>query len=420
MSELKCPHCGKTFQVDESDYAAILNQVKNAEFEKEIHARLQTLDAQHKAEQETAVLKSKEGYELQLAEKDRKIAELNEQVNNNATLVANARLEEQSKNKDALQEKEREIYDLKSQLGTAQADAARKEDEMKKTFELQLQLKEDEINLYKDLKAKMSTKMIGESLEVHCSNEFNRVRSMAFPNAYFEKDNDASGGSKGDFIFRDYEDGVEYISIMFEMKNEADETATKHKNEGFFQKLDKDRNEKKCEYAVLVSLLEKDNDLYNQGIVDVSYRYPKMFVIRPQFFLSIISLLSNASKNSVQYKKELAILHQQNIDVTKFEEKVMTFRKKFEGHYQDASDKFNNAIGEIDKAIKELEKTKQYLLGSEKCLRLANEDTSALSIRSLTYQNPTMKKMFDDARNKANQEEKENGSTEEAAEETGQ
>ncbi len=419
MSELKCPHCGKTFQVDESDYAAILNQVKNAEFEKEIHARLQTLDAQHKAEQETAVLKSKEGYELQLAEKDRKIAELNGQVNNNATLVANARLEEQSKSKDALQEKEREIYDLKSQLGTAQADAARKEDEMKKTFELQLQLKEDEINLYKDLKAKMSTKMIGESLEVHCSNEFNRVRPMAFPNAYFEKDNDASGGSKGDFIFRDYEDGVEYISIMFEMKNEADETATKHKNEGFFQKLDKDRNEKKCEYAVLVSLLEKDNDLYNQGIVDVSYRYPKMFVIRPQFFLSIISLLSNASKNSVQYKKELAILHQQNVDVTNFEEKVMEFRKKFEGHYQNAAKKFNDAIAEIDASIKKLEEIKKSLLASEKYLSQANKDTGDLSIRSLTYRNPTMKKMFDDARKEAKQEEKENGGTEEAVEETG-
>lgn len=419
MSELKCPHCGKTFHVDESDYAAILNQVKNAEFEKEISERLRTLDAQHKAEQEFAVLKSKEDYDKQLAEKDTIIAGLNEKVNGNDLLVVNARLEEQSKNKDALQEKDNKIYELTTQLNTALSEAARDKEKMQKDFDLQLELKQKEVDRYKDMKAKMSTKMIGESLEVHCSNEFNRIRTMAFPNAYFEKDNDASGGSKGDFIFRDSDDGVEYISIMFEMKNEADETATKHKNEDFFAKLDKDRNAKKCEYAVLVSLLEKDNDLYNQGIVDVSYRYPKMFVIRPQFFLSIISLLSNASKNSVQYKKDLALLQQQNVDVTNFETKVMDFRKKFEGHYQDASKKFNNAIAEIDKAISELEKTKQSLLGSEKCLRLANEDTSALSIRSLTNENPTMKKMFDDARNKAKQEETEDG-TGEAVKETGQ
>ncbi len=419
MSELKCPHCGKTFHVDESDYAAILNQVKNAEFEKEISERLRTLDAQHKAEQEFAVLKSKEDYDKQLAEKDTIIAGLNEKVNGNDLLVVNARLEEQSKNKDALQEKDNKIYELTTQLNTALSEAARDKEKMQKDFDLQLELKQKEVDRYKDMKAKMSTKMIGESLEVHCSNEFNRIRTMAFPNAYFEKDNDASGGSKGDFIFRDSDDGVEYISIMFEMKNEADETATKHKNEDFFAKLDKDRNAKKCEYAVLVSMLEKDNDLYNQGIVDVSYRYPKMFVIRPQFFLSIISLLSNASKNSVQYKKDLALLQQQNVDVTNFETKVMDFRKKFEGHYQDASKKFNNAIAEIDKAISELEKTKQSLLGSEKCLRLANEDTSALSIRSLTNENPTMKKMFDDARNKAKQEETEDG-TGEAVKETGQ
>lgn len=416
---MKCPHCGKTFHVDESDYAAILNQVKNAEFEKEISERLRTLDAQHKAEQEFAVLKSKEDYDKQLAEKDTIIAGLNEKVNGNDLLVVNARLEEQSKNKDALQEKDNKIYELTTQLNTALSEAARDKEKMQKDFDLQLELKQKEVDRYKDMKAKMSTKMIGESLEVHCSNEFNRIRTMAFPNAYFEKDNDASGGSKGDFIFRDSDDGVEYISIMFEMKNEADETATKHKNEDFFAKLDKDRNAKKCEYAVLVSMLEKDNDLYNQGIVDVSYRYPKMFVIRPQFFLSIISLLSNASKNSVQYKKDLALLQQQNVDVTNFETKVMDFRKKFEGHYQDASKKFNNAIAEIDKAISELEKTKQSLLGSEKCLRLANEDTSALSIRSLTNENPTMKKMFDDARNKAKQEETEDG-TGEAVKETGQ
>ena len=240
--------------------------------------------------------------------------------------------------------------------------------------------------------------MIGESLEAHCSNEFNRVRTTMYPNAYFEKDNDASGGSKGDFIFRDSIDGVEYISIMFEMKNEMDTTATKHKNEDFFAKLDKDRNEKKCEYAVLVSLLEPDNDFYNEGIVDVSYRYPKMFVVRPQFFMPIIALLSQASKKSVEYKKELILARQQSIDVTNFENKLNDFREKFGNHYSRACDKFNKAIEEIDKTIKSLEKMKADLLSSENYLRLANNDTEELTIKRLTRGNPTMKQKFDEAR----------------------
>lgn len=241
--------------------------------------------------------------------------------------------------------------------------------------------------------------MIGESLEIHCSNEFNKVRAYTYPSAYFEKDNDASNGSKGDFIFRDYIDGFEYVSIMFEMKNEADQTATKHKNEDFFAKLDKDRNEKKCEYAVLVSMLEPDNDLYNEGIADVSYRYPKMYVIRPQFFMALISLLTQASKKSVEYQKELEVARQQTIDVTKFEDKINTFRNKFSGHYQRASEKFNKAVEEIDKTIKSLQKMKEDLLSSENYLRLANNDTEELTIKKLTWGNPTMKKKFEEANN---------------------
>lgn len=267
--------------------------------------------------------------------------------------------------------------------------------ELAKTYRI---LNQEEVDHYKELKAHMSTKMIGESLEVHCSTEFNRVRSMMYPCAYFEKDNDASGGSKGDFIFRDTADGVEYISIMFEMKNEMETTATKHKNEDFFAKLDKDRKEKGCEYAVLVSLLEPDSELYNEGIVDVSYKYPKMYVIRPQFFMPLISLLTQASKKSIEYQKELILARQQSVDVTNFENKVNAFRDKFAGHYQKASEKFNKAIEEIDKTIKSLQKMKDNLLSSENYLRLANNDTEDLSIKKLTRGNPTMKEKFEEAR----------------------
>ena len=261
--------------------------------------------------------------------------------------------------------------------------------------------KQELVDYYKDLKAKLSTKMIGESLEVHCSNEFNRVRTTMFPNAYFDKDNDSSQGSKGDFIFRDYADDLEYISIMFEMKNEMDETATKHKNEDFLAKLDKDRRDKGCEYAVLVSLLEPDNDFYNEGIVDVSYRYSKMFVVRPQFFMPLISLLTQASRKSVEYQRELIMARQQSIDVTNFENKLNDFRNKFGNHYQRASDKFNKAIEEIDKTIKSLQKMKEDLLSSENYLRLANNDTEDLSIKKLTRGNPTMKQKFEEARTMA-------------------
>jgi hypothetical protein len=310
-------------------------------------------------------------------------------------------LQEQDKAKSALNKKEAEIAELKVQAKAEQNEATTREANMKEQYELMLKQAHAEVDFYKNMKAKLSTKMIGESLEVHCSTEFNRVRTAMFPNAYFEKDNDIRGGSKGDFIFRDYVDDMEYVSIMFEMKNESDTTATKHKNEDFFAKLDKDRREKGCEYAVLVSLLEPDSELYNEGIVDVSYRYPKMYVVRPQFFMPLISLLSQASKKSIEYKKALAVAQQQSIDVTNFENKLNDFRNKFGNHYQRASDKFNKAIEEIDKTIKSLQKMKEDLLSSENYLRLANNDTEDLSIKKLTRGNPTMKQKFEEAR-KAN------------------
>ena len=272
---------------------------------------------------------------------------------------------------------------------------------MKDDYESRLRIANEEVERLKDFKARLSTKMVGETLEAHCSNVFNGEMRPMFPNAFFEKDNDASSGSKGDFIFRDVEDGTEYISIMFEMKNEMDETATKHKNEDFFRKLDQDRNEKKCEYAVLVSLLEPESELYNTGIVDVSYRYPKMFVIRPQFFKSLIMLLVNAAKNTVGYKKELALARSQNVDVTNFENKLIDFRTKFGDHYTRASGKFKDAIDQIDATIKKLEGIKKSFEQSENYLRLANQDTEELTIRKLTYKNPTMKAKFDEARRKA-------------------
>lgn len=329
------------------------------------------------------------------------IAKLKSVIEQNENKVRVAILEEQNKAKDIIQEKENTLIELRSQIDVTQKEATIREKNIKEDYERQLKQKQELVDYYKDLKAKLSTKMIGESLEVHCSNEFNRVRTTMFPNAYFDKDNDSSQGSKGDFIFRDYADDLEYISIMFEMKNEMDETATKHKNEDFLAKLDKDRRDKGCEYAVLVSLLEPDNDFYNEGIVDVSYRYPKMFVVRPQFFMPLISLLTQASRKSVEYQRELIMARQQSIDVTNFENKLNDFRNKFGNHYQRASDKFNKAIEEIDKTIKSLQKMKEDLLSSENYLRLANNDTEDLSIKKLTRGNPTMKQKFEEARTMA-------------------
>ena len=313
------------------------------------------------------------------------------------------------KMKDDLGKKEREIAELRSAKDMEIAELrnmstlSKSQSELEKNaireeYETKLKLAQQQVDYYKDMKARLSTKMIGETLELHCSNVFNGQMRPMFPNAYFEKDNDISGGTKGDFIFRDYEDGTEYISIMFEMKNEADTTATKHKNEDFFKKLDDDRKAKGCEYAVLVSLLEPDNDLYNNGIVDVSYRYDKMYVIRPQFFMPIITLLVNASKKSLEYKKELAIAKNQSLDITNFEEKLLEFKEKFGKNYELASRRFREAIKEIDKSIDALNKTKEALLSSENNLRLANDKADELTIRKLTYKNPTMKALFDEAR----------------------
>lgn len=434
MKELKCPKCGNVFKVDEADYAAIVGQVKNAEFNQEVERRMKELEKQQKAEQKAETLKAEQNYQKllsekelnltqkdaeiaklqsqlegientnqlslakEIAKKDKEIAALQTQLSSNESKLKVAILEEQNKSKDFLQKKEQEIQKLKGDMELAQKEAIIKEKNLKEDFQSRLKLKQEEVDHYKELKAHMSTKMIGESLEVHCSTEFNRVRSMMYPCAYFEKDNDASGGSKGDFIFRDTADGVEYISIMFEMKNEMETTATKHKNEDFFAKLDKDRKEKGCEYAVLVSLLEPDSELYNKGIVDVSYKYPKMYVIRPQFFMPLISLLTQASKKSIEYQKELILARQQSVDVTNFENKVNAFRDKFAGHYQKASEKFNKAIEEIDKTIKSLQKMKDNLLSSENYLRLANNDTEDLSIKKLIRGNPTMKEKFEEAR----------------------
>lgn len=434
MKELKCPKCGNVFKLDEADYAAIVGQVKNAEFNQEVERRMKELEKQQKAEQKAETLKAEQNYQKllsekelnltqkdaeiaklqsqlegientnqlslakEIAKKDKEIAALQTRLSSNESKLKVAILEEQNKSKDFLQKKEQEIQKLKGDMELAQKEAIIKEKNLKEDFQSRLKLKQEEVDHYKELKAHMSTKMIGESLEVHCSTEFNRVRSMMYPCAYFEKDNDASGGSKGDFIFRDTADGVEYISIMFEMKNEMETTATKHKNEDFFAKLDKDRKEKGCEYAVLVSLLEPDSELYNEGIVDVSYKYPKMYVIRPQFFMPLISLLTQASKKSIEYQKELILARQQSVDVTNFENKVNAFRDKFAGHYQKASEKFNKAIEEIDKTIKSLQKMKDNLLSSENYLRLANNDTEELSIKKLTRGNPTMKEKFEEAR----------------------
>ena len=434
MKELKCPNCGSVFSVDEADYASIVNQVKTLEFDAEVESRLKEIMKQNKIQQEADSMKISQKYqeqlnskEIELSKKENEIVKLqarldsfnqakqleleteraktNEEIVRLKSIIKQSEsniqvaiLEERNKVKDLIQTKENSLIELRSQIDLKQKEATIREASIKEDYERQLKQKQELVDYYKDLKAKLSTKMIGESLEVHCSNEFNRVRTSMYPNAYFDKDNDASHGSKGDFIFRDYIDNIEYISMMFEMKNEMDETATKHKNEDFFAKLDKDRRDKGCEYAILVSLLEPDNDLYNEGIVDVSYRYPKMFVIRPQFFMPLISLLTQASKKSIEYQKELIVARQQSVDVTNFENKLNDFRDKFGYHYQHASAKFNKAIEDIDKAIISLQKMKEDLMSSANYLRLANNDTEALSIKRLTRGNPTMKKMFDDAR----------------------
>ena len=387
MNEIKCPNCGKVFQIDENDYESIVKQIRDAEFEKEIEVR----DEQHKIEKENAIKIAEANIEKKLTEElNKKILELNE-LKNELKLKDT---ENELAIKKAITEKEKEIDSLNNKIELDKKEFIIKENNLKENYEEKLKDKEEQIAYYKDFKAKQSTKMIGESLEQHCNIEFNKLRPL-FRNAYFEKDNDAKTGSKGDFIFRDYDDeGTEIVSIMFEMKNEADSTATKHKNEDFFKELDKDRKEKNCEYAVLVSLLEIDNEYYNDGIVDVSHKYEKMYVIRPQFFIPLITLIRGLAYNSLQYKKELQIIQNQNIDISHFEENMNAFKEGFGRNYRLASEKFQKAIEEIDKTIDHLQKTKEALLSSENNLRLANNKAEDLTIKKLVKGNKTMAEMF--------------------------
>ena len=445
MKELKCPKCGGVFSVDEADYASILNQVKNQEFEAELRNRMAEMDSRHKAEQQLATAKAEQDFQSKLnrkvlelgameaemtklkSEKEAEIARLRHQLESiaaqkdserhlalaakqqdierlNATIRQNeanlqiALLNKQREAQEIIQRKDSQIQQLKSDADLEKSQAQIRESELIKRHQHELQAKQEMVEYYKDLKTRMSTKMVGETLEIHCSTLFNQMLRPVMPNAYFEKDNDASDGTKGDFIFRDSEDGTEYVSIMFELKNEMDTTATKHKNEDFLKKLDEDRRKKNCEFAVLVSLLEPDSELYNGGIVDMSYRYPKMYVIRPQFFIPLITLLVQTSKKSLEYKRQLLLAQSKEVDVTNFENKLLDFKTKFGRHYELASKKFDDAIKQIDDTIAKLLKVKENLLGSENNLRLANQDTEELTIRKLTYKNPTMKAKFDEAR----------------------
>ncbi len=461
MHDIICPHCQKAFKVDESGYADILKQVSNKEFKKQIHERLELAEKEKVTAVELA--KQELGNESQktVAAKDSLIVELKAQIdagtltqklavneavsvvekerdeltnqlnrvkqeNEAATKLTQANLlneaQETTAKKDAIIQElkakidavemsqklavtqavsvvEKERDELKNDIQQAELKKKLSEQSLTEKYEVQIKDRDDAIERLKDMKARLSTKMVGETLEQHCEIEFNRIRSTAFPKAYFEKDNDASTGSKGDFIFRDLaESGSEIVSIMFEMKNESDTTATKKKNEDFLKELDKDRNEKGCEYGVLVSLLEADNELYNGGIVDVSYRYPKMYVIRPQFFIPMITLLRNAAMNSLEYKNELALVKAQNIDVTNFEEDLEKFKSAFGKNYDLASKKFQVAIDEIDKSISHLQKTKDALMGTDRNLRLANDKAQDVTVKKLTRKNPTMKAMLEEAK----------------------
>ena len=402
MQEIKCPNCGQVFQVDESGYAQIVQQVRDKEFERELGRREQEIRQQKENDLALARMQQKQNFEAELAKIRNLLAGKTLEIEQLKAQIGKAETEKKLAVAEAVQEKDRELSDKGAEIAKLQNDLAlrQKESALRETNLLEkhrdeLKLREEEIERLKDFKARQSTKMVGESLEQHCLNEFNRIRMTAFPNAYFEKDNDAKTGSKGDFIFRESADGIEFISIMFEMKNEMENTAAKHKNEDFFKELDKDRNEKKCEYAVLVSLLESESELYNNGIVDVSYRYPKMFVVRPQFFLPIISLLRNAALNSLQYRHELQIVRSQQLDLQNFEDEMKAFKEGFARNYDIASRKFRTAVEEIDKTIDHLQKTKEALLSSENQLRLANNKAEDLSIKKLTKNAPSVRAMFE-------------------------
>lgn len=395
MHEIKCPSCGKVFTVDETGFAAIASQVRDEAFHKELLEREKQLLIEKEAALRLAVLKAEK-------EKERTAFELREQVESLKAQIASFEKDKiiavnnaVSVKKDEVVEKDKVILELENKLMESEKDSKLKEQSLKDNFSVQLKAKEETIEFYKDLKTRMSTKMVGETLEQHCEIEFNKLRATGFQNAYFEKDNDTKSGSKGDYIFRESSPaGIEFISIMFEMKNEMDTTATKKRNEDFFKELDKDRNDKNCEYAVLVSLLESDNELYNSGIVDVSYKYPKMYVIRPQFFIPMITVLRNAAMNSIQYRQQLAEIKNQNIDISHFEDDINDFKERFGRNYRLASDKFTKAIEEIDKTIDHLQKTKEALWSSESNLRLANDKAQDLTVKRLTKNNPTMAAKF--------------------------
>ena len=404
MHEIKCPKCGEVFQVDESGYAQLLSQVRDEAFEDELHKRAREMEARNKDNLKLAKMEQEKTFNEQLNDKDKILANKEMEIEQLKSKLAMTDNEKKLAVTEALRDKDKELADkdarileLNAQLKNQETESSLKEKTLVEKYKSQHDDKDEQIKFYKDFKARQSTKMVGESLEQHCQNQFNSIRTTAFPNAYFDKDNEvSSSGSKGDFIFRDFDDGTEFISIMFEMKNEMETTATKHKNEDFFKELDKDRREKGCEYAVLVSMLESDNDYYNNGIVDVSYKYEKMYVIRPQFFIPIITLLRNAALNSLQYQKELMIVKNQQIDLMNFESNMQDFKDAFGRNYRIASEKFQTAIDEIDKSITHLQKIKDALLSSENNLRLANNKAEDLSIKKLTKNAPSVKQMFDD------------------------
>ena len=424
MQEIKCPKCGEVFQIDEAGYAEIVKQVRNREFNDELQRQKNAMDSEKKMAVELAVSKANSQKDDEISKLKNQLAAQSNELNNmkdksaaelklalsqkeqeitqlRSTIEAN-KSKTELEVKTALQEKDSLIADLQSKLKIEQSESQIRESNLKQQYDIQLKAKDETIAFYKDFKAKESTKQIGEDLEQYCLSEFNKNRAIGFQNAYFEKDNEVSktSGSKGDFIFRDFsgegEDKIEFISIMFEMKNQADETATKHKNEDFFKELDKDRHEKNCEYAVLVSMLEEDNDYYNTGIVDVSYKYPKMYVIRPQFFIQLITILRNAALNSLEYKREIAHIKNQNIDITNFESDLNLFKDKFLNNVDLAMRQHSSAIDEIDKAIKTLQKIKDLFEKSDNNLRLANNKLEDLTIKKLTRNNPTMKQKFDE------------------------
>ena len=388
MNEIKCPHCGEAFKIDEAGYADIVKQIKDDQYEKDLHERLKLIEDQQKAQIELEKEKSERKLAEELVKKDQAISELKAKIDQAETqkkLELQQSVAQIEKERDALKAENKQL-EMQKELETQS---------IKEKYEIQIKDRDDSIERLKEYKAQLSTKMLGETLELHCENSFEKIRATAFPNAQFGKDNDASSGSKGDYIFREFDqEGNEIVSIMFEMKNQDEATATKKKNTDFLKELDKDRNEKNCEYAILVSMLEEDSELYNDGIVDVSHHYPKMFVVRPQFFIPIISLLRNAALNSLRYKQELAQVRAQNIDIENFEAELDDFKNKFGRNYDLASKKFHEAIKQIDDSISKLSKVKEALLSSENHLRLANNRAQDVTIKKLTKDNPTMAEKF--------------------------